>query len=219
MKGRRTVKILRYAARALILLLILAVNAVVIWRVFFSTKLPDGVKDLAVSEELRDAYLAEGDGLILRYQQESSITRGERSYGYFSVEKCVFIPSIRQVQIVFRYNDSTLGKVAADYGLPEIPEKGSGLFDVTLCVKDEDGNESRISPSSADFATAPLYSYVRYVFDGVSVEDATEGVFADVYFRDDVDYEKEAYGTLCLYAKGEKWFSYKLTADEKKLLK
>lgn len=219
MKGRRTAKIFGYALRALVLLFIFAVNGLIVWRVFFSTKLPDSVKNLAVTEQLQNAYREDGKDLVLQYQNQASITKTDQNYGYFSIEKCVFIPAVQQVQIVFRYNDSTLEKLAVDYGLDEVPQKGSDLFDVSIVLTDATGNQTRVHPTSAEFDTTRLYTYALYVFDGVAVEDTTEGVFADVYYREDMNYEKDAYGTLCLYAKGERWVPYKLTAAEKKRLK
>ena len=53
-----------------------------------------------------------------------------------------------------------------------------------------------------------LYNYRRFVFEldsaGLSLSDLTEkelllAVYADIYYKGDVNYEEPAYGTLCLY--------------------
>ena len=145
---------------------------------------------------------------------------------------CVFIPEASQVQIVFRYNNSTIRHLAADYGLNRIPDKSEELFDVTLLRTtdltpsdtSDNGDPStfskdRIFPTSCTRAETSLYTYCRFVFDGVTVASDTDGIFADVYYRGDIDYTKDAYGTLCLFASGDKWLDYTLSSGDRKALR
>lgn len=231
MRGYRTARTIGWVIRLLATLLILSVAGVVIWRVFFSAKIPESVRYLQQNEILSAAY-AENDGnLTFRRQEQASITRGEKNNGYFSVVDCVFIPEAEQVQIVFRYNNSTIRHLAADYDLDEIPDKAAELFDVTLVRttdltpedKSDNGDPStfaseRIHATGATRAESALYTFVRLVFDGVRVEPDTEGVFADVYYLGALDYSDSPYGTLCLYANGDKWLSRPLSSGDRKAL-
>ena len=197
---------------------IFGVIAVLLWRIFSSDD-PESMERLTPNDALAAAYEKEGDELYLFRQEQRSITSGEKNYGYFSVTDAVFIPSANQVQIVVRYNNSTLRSLAEDKGLSEVPDR----FDVTLSVatdltpeNDEDnfGNDedsvafTRVHATSVTSDQKNLYNYRRFVFDlgtaGVSLSDLLEeelllAVYADIYYKGDVNYEEPAYGTLCLY--------------------
>lgn len=230
MPNSRTPRIARRIIRSLFLLLILAVNVLLIWRMC-STGIPDGIRNLTLTPTLTEAYRESGKDLTFRYQEQNSITRAENNAGYFSVESAVFIPEAHQVQIVFRYNNSTLRHLMEDYGLEELPDKAETWFDVTVAATTDrtpDNREDNQDPeqllltryhaTSFTRETTTLYTYYRYVFDGVDVEPDTVGVFVDVYYKEDIDYERNAYGTLCIYDDESEWKSYRLTSADKKNL-
>lgn len=229
----RKQRIAKYIVRSLFVLFVLFVNVLLIWRVFISTNMPKTVRTMTPNPTLSAAYAQYGDGLTLRYQNQEQVTSAKKNYGYFAVTQCVFIPEARQVQIVVRYNNSTLKHLALDYGLSEIPSKDSHLFDVTLVkttdltpdIADDDLVDTttfstvRYQPSEAYVRdTTQLYTYYRYVFDNVELDELTIGVFADVYYVEDVDYEKPAYGTLCLYDNRSPWLTYKPTKDDRRAM-
>lgn len=232
MKGYRTARITGAIFRLIFTLLILAVVGIVCWRIFFSTALPDEVKHLQKNEVLSAAYAANGGKLTFRRQEQATVTRGETNNGYFAVVDCVFIPEAEQVQLVFRYNNSTIRRLAVDHGLDAVPSKSETLFDVTLArttdLTPEDKADNltdpstlavdRIAPTSSVRAETTLYTYYRYVFDGVTIEELTDGIYADVYYLGDLDYTKTPYGTLCLYANGDPWLDYSLSSGDKKAL-
>ena len=213
-------------------LLIFAICCILLWRVFFSAQIPGNIKTMSPNDTLCAAYDQYGDELILRYQEQSTITRAERNYGYFSVERAVFIPQANQVQIIFRYNNSTIRHLAEDYGLEDLPSKDEELFDVTLVKTTDltpDNKEDNLLPETLRHdryfpsetvvrETTLLYTYYRYTFDGVTVDDLTDGVLIDVYYNQDVDYDQKAYGTLCIYHYESKWLEYNLTSADKKAL-
>jgi hypothetical protein len=221
-------RILKY----LFSLLIFTVCCILLWRVFFSTQIPDEIKHLDPNPALCRAYGEKGGELTLRYQEQSTITRSEKSYGYFSVERAVFIPEINQVQIIFRYINSTIRHLAEDYQLEEIPSKSEHLFDVTLVkttdltpdnkednIHAETLRHDRIQPNGDPVReTTLLYTYYRYTFDGVTVDELTDGVLIDVYYAEDINYDEAAYGTLCIYHYQSPWLKYPLTAADKKAL-
>ena len=70
MSTRRTVRIMGTIIKALFSLFVFSVCALLIWRVFFSTKEPDSIKDLYVNEALAAAYEAQGGDLEMKYQNQ-----------------------------------------------------------------------------------------------------------------------------------------------------
>ena len=233
MSTRRTVRIMGTIIKALFSLFVFSVCALLIWRVFFSTKEPDSIKDLYVNEALAAAYEAQGGDLEMKYQNQLSMTYTEDNAGYFGISQYVIIPEANQIQIVLRYNDKTLKHLKEDFDLPEIPEKGEELLDLTLrqiidlTPDNAEDNEdlsklsiTRHKPSKIITDTTALYTYHRIVFDGVEInENDVSSIMLDIYFKDAADYAEKAYGALLIYDNTAPWFEYKLTAADKKALK
>ena len=232
MPNSRTPRLIWRTVKISFLILILVVNGVLIFRLCSSGD-PDTMKNLIVNEPLVRAYAEHGESLTLQYQNQSSITQGEKNLGYFSVTQYVFIPEAQQVQLVFRYNNSTIKNLAKDYKLESVPDKSEELFEVTLVRTTDltpDNSEDNFDPSTLkvdrympsaatrDDDSNALYTYYRYVFDGVTIEEYTDGVFADVYYCKDVNYDKGAYGTLCLYDSESKWIQASLTDEDVRAL-
>lgn len=211
-------------------LLLFLICGILLWRVFSSGD-PKEVKFLMGNEALYEAYDEYGDDLIMQYQNQDTITRAEYNSGYFSVTQYVFIPQAKQVQLVFRYNNSTIRNLAKDYGLEKIPDKSEELFDVTLVTvvdstpenrEDNDSDESRVKqryfPSTATRTETSLYTYYRFVFDGIEITPDMIYVFADFYYKGDLNYEERPYGTLCLYDDESSWIDYRLRRVERQML-
>lgn len=218
-------KIIKYSLIAFVI----AINALILWRVFFSANIPSEIKQLEANAAIVDAYQTYGDNLILQNQDQYSVNYDKGKEGYFGVPQYFFIPEAKQVQLVFRYNNSTLRNLAKDYGLEEIPDKDSELFDVTLLQvvdltpndqTDDQVLKTRIQPTSKTRETTMLYTYYRYVFDNMEVDPSVAGsVFLDVYYNADVHYEQTPYGTLRLYDHLSSWIDRDLTAADRKALK
>lgn len=211
-------------------LLLFLICGILIWRMCSSGD-PEKVKYLMGNEALYEAYEKHGDDLVLQYQNQDTITTAERNRGYFSVTQYVFIPEAKQVQLVFRYNNSTIKHLAEDYGLAAVPDKSEELFDVTLVTttdltsdnRDDNANTDalemkRYTPSAATRAETSLYTYYRFVFDNIEITPDMLYVFADIYYEGDLNYEEPAYGTLCLYDDESPWVTYKLSRTERKML-
>ena len=211
-------------------LLLCLICGILLWRMCSSGD-PEAVKYLMGNEALYEAYEEHGNDLVVQYQMQDTITTAEYNRGYFSVTQYVFIPEAKQVQLVFRYNNSTIKNLARDYKLAEIPDKSENLFDVTLLSTkdltpdkrdDNTNNEAlqmeRYFPSASTRTETSLYTYYRFVFDNIEVTPDTLWVFADIYYEGDLDYEKRPYGTLCLYDDESPWVDYKLSRNEQKML-
>ncbi len=232
MSTRRTLRITGFVVKSLFSLFVFSICALLIWRVFYSTKEPDSIKPLEVNQTLADAYAEHGDDLILKYQNQLSLTYSEENAGYFGISQYVIIPEADQIQIVLRYNNATLTHLKEDFDLETLPKKGEELLDVTLRkitdltpTNNDDDNDPaaldirRFTPSKVVTDTTALYTYHRYVFDGVEIDEAAVcSIYMDIYYKDAVDYEEKAYGAMLIYDNLGDWFEYDLTAADKKAL-
>ena len=225
--------------RTILFAVVFGVTALAVWRACSSGD-PKAVRVMVPNETLVEAYHAADGDLNCYRQEQATITRAKNNSGYFSVTRCVFIPEAKQVQIVFRYNNSTLRHLAEDKNLQDVPPKSGTYFDVTL-VKSTDltpdnpnDNLDRATLALTRYAASgepvrvqtALYTYFRYTFDGVDVDDLTVGVFADVYYLGDLAadetggyaYPETPYGTLCLWDNESENLPYRLTKADRKAL-
>lgn len=238
--------ILKRAGRLLkflLICLVLTICIFLLWRVF-STGIPKEIKELDVNDKLSAAYAEDGEDLYVFNQVYDNITRAERNAGYFSVPKACFIPSANQAQIVFRYNNSTIRSLAEDYSLDSVPDRAEELFDVSLVLyidltpdNEEDNYDIgsgavktvRIPCTSKERANSKLYNFYRYVFDFENGEEPIDletlldsgtliAVHTQVYYKGDLDYEKTAYGALCIYDYRRDNEPLKLSKNEKEAL-
>ena len=199
--------------RLLIATVILLVVGVFVWR-FITSAPPKELTVITPSESLCEAY-SDGE-LKLITQEQNNITRAENNYGYFSVADVVFIPEIEQLQILVKYNDSTLKALKSDYaedfaglGQKEYPDSEKDWYDVTVVLarditpdnKDDNFGSGRdevelirIKPTEVSgSAHKDRYSYRRLVFDGVSLDELTLAVYADFYYVGDIAYNNEGF--------------------------
>ena len=221
-----------YLLRLLASLLVVAVCLFMIWRVFISSNPPSGMKGLSPNPQLYAAYEAKGEALYAFTQEQGTVTRGDNNAGYFGYTMATFIPDAKQLQVVFRYNNSTLESVAEDLGLAEKLPKGEEIFDVTVVKitdltpesKEDnvDGSENlqktRIAPTAKEIDTTLLYTYIRYTFDEIVIGEADITVFLDVYYKEAINYDETAMGTLRLYHAESPKLTVELSSKEKKAL-
>lgn len=230
MKNGHSMRVFWRVVKWSISLLLCLICGILVWRLCSSGD-PEEVKYLMGNDALYEAYEEHGKDLILQYQLQDTITLAEYNRGYFSVTQYVFIPEARQVQLVFRYNNSTIKHLAEDYELEVVPDKSEDLFDVTLVTttdKTPDNREDnantehltmeRYYPTAFKRTETSLYTYYRFVFDNVEITPDMLYVFADVYYMGDLNYDERPYGTLCLYDDASKWVSYKLSRTERQML-
>ena len=222
--------------------IITGIIALLLWRIL-SSGTPSSLKAMIPNDSLSAAYETYGSDLYIFKQDHKSITTAERNYGYFAITDYYIIPEANQIQLVFRYNNSTVRSLAEDYGLEEVPSTDAELFDVSLVLQtdltpdnkdDNAGNiegtvaYTRLLPTSAERETTRLYNYFRYVFEfdreGVSLSQLLESgellvIYADVYYEEDVNYEERAYGTLFLYDYKTDIVKQRLSAADKRAIK
>ena len=205
--------------KALFYTLIALMAALLIWRIYFSTNIPKNIDRIIVTDSLAEAYAEQGENLQLFTQDQATITRTDENYGYYSVEEFVIIPEAKQIQVVFRYNNSTIERIAEDYSLDEIPSRDQELFAISLTktldrTPDSTADNTDTSalkkevyyPSEIISDQTLLYNYRRVVFENVDITDAV-GIFFDIRFmtnyadlaEGEYVYDDPISGTLCIY--------------------
>ena len=228
MSASNTMRTASRILRITVTVFVFTVIAFLIWRAFFSANMPDSVTTLIPNEALSKAYEEKGDALLLQYQNLDNITRGQltekeelaqnrkSNYGYFAVTRVDIIPEADQIQIVFRYNNSTINALKDDYGLATLPDRSETLYDVSIVISTDltpdddsdnlDGGEesvkkTRIFPTESYTVSDEknMYNYRKYVFENVSLDEFTLALFVDFYYVGDIDYDKTAYGTVCIW--------------------
>lgn len=196
-------KIIKYS----FYLVIIAINAIMLWRIFFSGD-PAEIKPLIANENLVSVYNEKGNDIVLYTQKQKALAES----GRFSVTDCVFIPEADQLQVTVRYNNSTLRRLAEDFELAEVPPKKDDLFDITvvkttdLTPENDEDNLDRESLKEERFyplgepktAYTSLYTYKKFIFDNIEWEDAV-GLFLDIYYIEEMDYADTPYDALCIY--------------------
>ena len=256
--------VVKYIFKAIGLLLIFGTIGLLLWRIFSSGD-PQSMKTLYVDDELHAAWQTaedEGREMMMYTQEYDNITRAQHNYGYFSVTQTLFIEDTDEVQLTFRYNNSTIRHLKEDYGLENLPDRAEDLFDVSLVViydltpADKSDNEKQTfhSPDETYFVTNEageseaetydinvtnsvkrvryfpqevgkdtnnLYNYRKFVFDDIGLtnqETPILGIFVDVYYKGDINYQKDSYGTLSIYNYAFDHKNYNLTGKDKDAL-
>ena len=237
----KTLRIIKMIFKIIGLVLVFGTTMLILWRIFTSGD-PQAVKTLLADDALKTAYTENGGELTAYRQELDNITRGNHNYGYFCVTSGLFIEEANQVQVTFRYNNSTLRHLKEDYGLAAIPGRDEDVYDVSLVVvydltpddtSDNSGTAEGYAPGAVNIVRYHpeeeptlshrhnVYNYRKYVFNGVDMTDTDTpvlSVYVDVYYKGDVNYEKDSYGTLIIYDYTLPKKAYDLTAQDKKAL-
>lgn len=236
-RGRRIVgRIFSYTFRVIVF----GIIAIFLWRVLLSDVVPRKARTLLVNEATYQAYLNEGNNLDMYTQEQEKLSVTEsikvvgdkqttEAHGLFWVSEAVFIPGADQVQILTRYNNSTLRRIATDFKLDAVPDRQDNILDVTLVVTTDptptdiengDEFETRYAASdvTAEYKTA-MYNYCKYIFDGITVDpETTVDITAEFYYAERVNYDSLPYSFLRIYDSDSERVSVKLTARDKKAL-
>ena len=141
------------------------------------------------------------------------------------------------MQVTFRYNNSTLEHLKEDYQLEAAPEREEDVYDVSLLVAydmtpDDPADQLKENPEGVRYVRyfpdeEPMlrhehnvYNYRKFVFSDVELdgEQPILTAWVDVYYEEDVDYEKDSYGTLIVYHDSRPIKEYKLTGQDKAAL-
>ena len=213
----------KFVFRAICGLFIAGVIGILVWRMASSGD-PKELVPLTPNEKLSDSYKENSDNFYAFTQKLDNITRTDYDYGYFSVNRAVFLDSASQLQFILRYNNSTLKNLSENLGIPE-DSRDDDVFDVVVTVmydltpdnKDDNSGEvigtvKRVQhlATSSTSAKKNVYNYKKYVFDDIKITDDVLAVYVDIYYNKDV----KAAGTLAIYDYRYPKNDYKLTQND-----
>lgn len=243
MSAQSTMRIAGRILKYLAVFVVFAVMIFMIWRAFFSDIIPSSINTLTANDALYEAYAKDGKDLLIEHQNIDNITRVQltdkeeqqqdrkSNYGYFCIPRVDIIPAANQIQIVFRYNNSTIQALKDDYGVDPLPDRREDLYDVSLVLNTDltpdiesdnanGGPESvrstRYFPSKVYTVSDEknMYNYRKYVFENVSLDELSLALFVDIYYIDDVDYDKTSYGTVCIWEYKAKTYTRRLSSAD-----
>lgn len=199
-------KIFKYFA----LFTVVSVCALLFFRIYTVNSYPASARGVVATEALRAAY-ADGSLSAVTWEPRTLYDNSEKSK-FFSHQP-IYFPETETLIVTLRYNNSLLPIMAEDFGFAQTSGRNLPL-DVSLYA---DGHD-RISPAAYTYSAAyGLYSYRRYVFEGVRLADC-ESLYLDVYYAQDADYAEAPYASLEIYDVSRELSVYKLTAADKKAL-
>jgi len=221
-------------------LCIFTVIAILIWRVASSGN-PNDFKSVHPTASLAELYAKDGKDLYMFEQKQRSMTSGDDNYGYFAVTSYRIIPEIDQIEIIIRYNTSTVKNVADDYELDHVPPRDADMFDISLVfakdlTPDNDEDNLGNDEESVEFIRCfgetvmetekNLYNYKKIIFDTSSVgidlsamteDDTLLAIYTDFYLdyaSFEPNYDDEPIGAVCLYDYKSEDIRIKLSAKD-----
>ncbi len=212
----------RYAWRTLIV----GIIALVFWRVLFSDRVPKDMKTLTANDTLYEVYQEQGEKMEIYTQNFDPVSMDKSVGGYFWICQAVYIPEAKQLQVLVRYNNSTLGHIAEARGLDEEPSRDEKVIDVTLAIVDQAADtdksrqelvSARVQPTAEPTSDETLlYNYRRYIFDNVTFDpETTLHLAVDIYYIGNVDYDDNPYTALVIWEPDAEILPVELTRRDK----
>ena len=184
-------------------LLILLVVGMLGFRLYTLNHYPAFARGIVPTDTLKSAY-ADGSLSAITWQPAAEY---DESCDYF-VHQPIYFPDEKTLIITIRYNDSLLAEQHHEDGGESWP------IDVTLYADDTE----RIHPSTYTYHYAyNIYSYRRYVFEGVELSDYAY-LYLDIY-HGEPDYNLAPYNSIEFYDATNPTTAYTLTWADKKGLK
>ena len=98
----------KIALKSLFVLLIIFVYGLLFVRMCSVDDIPDEFKNIYVNDALIELYNSEGGEEKFIFQTLTKYNTDEKSYGYFSAASVMLAPEAGQVQVIIKYNISTL---------------------------------------------------------------------------------------------------------------
>ena len=169
-------------------LLIFAVFAILLWRIF-SSKLPKAASQIIWTKNSYAAYQQLGDDLLIYTQDVGTVFDED---GKFSLYEFHYIPSANEVQFTVRFNKSTIDKLAEELTEEKREQLGDefteadtvtadmlGELPFVFALRDNDGNVY----TSYEYTTFEKnrYTYVRVAFSGIDLYHIEKGAPSVLY--------------------------------------
>ena len=177
---------LKFALKWFGYLLVFAVFAILLWRIF-SSKLPGAASDIIWTEDSFAAYEELGSDLLIYTQDVGTVFDED---GKFSLYEFHYIPSAKEVQFTVRFNKSTIEKLADElteerkamgYAFEDdiITADMLGELPFAFALHDNEGNVY----TAYKYTTFEKnrYTYVRVAFSGIDLYDIEKGAPTPLY--------------------------------------
>lgn len=191
---------IKISLKALGTLIIVGVYVILFVRMCSVGGIPEGFEDLTITDKMIELYNEENGDEHFIYQSINKFNANEDSYGFFSVSKYVIIDGADEIQLIFKFNKSTLENVAEEYELAEpIDREAKDTFELSLVVKnavgaiqypdtDEHGETlegvdynsdenldktytlDRLYPTDMEFLVDGRYNYIKCTFKNVDFD-------------------------------------------------
>ena len=189
-------KIFRRALYALLILLLVAFAAALIFRIVIGDRYPKDTTQFVFTDTLTEYYRDKGE--LDAYTQKLRTPYDDAKEGNFFANSPYYVPDADHLQVTLRYNESSLSNVKDKYNLESTPERKDGLFRYVLRVSyntDAEGdNYQSYEAAYVKESDAYMYHYTKLAFDGVSFEGAA-WMCIDVYLVG----EEECFGSVVVY--------------------
>ncbi len=179
---------LKFALKWFGYLLIFAVFAILLWRIF-SSKLPGAASEIIWTKDSFAAYERLGDDLLIYTQDVGTVYDDD---GKFSLYEFHYIPAAKEVQFTVRFNKSTIDKLAEELTEEKRKVMGAAFTDndiitaemlgklpFAFAVRDNEGNV--FTEYSYTTFEKNRYTYVRVAFSGIDLYDIEKGAPTPLY--------------------------------------
>lgn len=155
-----------------------------IFRLAFSGT-PKELRRIVWTPQAIEAYRSSPETFeAIEQEQETYITND----GKFWILDVVYLPEAKQLQMVIKYNDSTLKYLKEALGTETLPEEP---FVYSLL----DNNGARYETHTQETGRRLNYNYRLLAFENIDLTDISV-MYVDIYYTDAVDYEKAPYSSL-----------------------
>jgi hypothetical protein len=188
-------KIISLVLKAICLIVIFGVIAILLIRIIMADYYPKRMKSLYPSAEL--AAACEADPTLAVRRQELRISYDDPNYSLFMASNQFYCPETGEFQITLRYNVSTLAEMQKDFALSEIPEPDPALFDFSLV----DNNGNRTPLSCVWTESKFMYQYMKLVTSDLDFSLDPGWIRVEIYYKGAVDYAEDAYSRIPVYEK------------------
>lgn len=183
-----SLRALKFALKWFGYLLVFAVFAILLWRIF-SSKLPGSASEVIWTKNSYAAYEKLGDDLLIYTQDVGTVFDED---GKFSLYEFHYIPSAKEVQFTVRFNKSTIDRLAEELTEEKQKALGEAFTDAdaitpemlgelpfAFALHDEDGNVY----TAYEYTTFEKnrYTYVRLAFSGIDLYDIEKGAPTPLY--------------------------------------
>ncbi|MBE6567996.1 MAG: hypothetical protein E7657_04980 [Ruminococcaceae bacterium] len=190
-------KMFRKAMAICLALCLCLVFGGILFRIHIAEHYPGDTVRMVFTAPLTEYYNSK-NGEITAETQNIRFPYDSAEDGNFFASGLIVVRDAGNLQVTVRYNESTLPRVAAFYGLSETPAPGEGLFRYTLTASyntTEEGDDYRTYDAAyLSEDSAYMYRYGKLVFDGVDFEGAA-WMRVDIYYGE----ETTPFGHICVY--------------------